>query len=83
MDTVYSLLAIALLWVLFLIVTRQADQATRTEEALATLDALLGEEKISQMGLADLYLKMYMERMGIDLKAEGYLRLEENRKREE
>jgi len=35
------------------------------------------------MDLADLDLKMYMERMGIDLKAEGNLRPEENRKREE
>ena len=81
MDSVYSILAIALLWVLFLFVTRQMDQATRTEEALASLDALLGDEKALPMDLADLEFKRYMERMGIDLKAEGRLRPEENRKR--
>ena len=83
MDTVYSLLAIALLWVLFLFVTRQTDQLTRTEEALASLDALLGDEKALPMDLADLDFKRYMERMGIDLKAEDRLRPEENRKRRE
>ncbi len=81
MDPIYSLLAIALLWVLFLFVTRQTDQATRTDEALASIDALLGDGNALPMDLADLDFKRHMERMGIDLKAEERLRPEENRKR--
>ena len=83
MDAVYSLLAIALLWVLFLFVTRQTDQATRTEEALASLDALLGDDNALPMDLTDLDFKRHMEMMGIDLKAEDRLRPEKNRKKRE
>ena len=82
MDAVYSILAIALLWFLFLIVTRQTGQATKAEEALATLDALLGEEKALPMDLAGLDFKAYMEKIGVDLK-EDYLKPEEHRKRKE
>jgi hypothetical protein len=82
MDAVYSILTIALLWFLFLIVTRQTGQATRAEEALATLDALLGEEKALPMDLAGPDFKAYMEKIGVDLK-EGYLKPEEGRKSKE
>ena len=77
MDTVYSILAIALLWFLFLIVTRQTEQATKAEEALASLDVLLGEEKALPMDLVGLDFKAYMEKIGVDLK-EDYLQPEEH-----
>ena len=83
MDAFYSLLAIALLWFLFLIVTRQTGQATKAEEALATLDAMLGEEKILPMGLAGPDFKAYIEKVGVDLKAEGHLKPREDRKSRE
>lgn len=83
MDAVYSLLAIALLWFLFLIVTQQTGQATKAEEALTSLDALLGEEKALAMGLAGLDFNAYMDKVGVDLKAEGYIKPEEHRKRKE
>jgi hypothetical protein len=83
MDAVYSILAIALLWFLFLIVTRQTGQATKAEEALATLDALLDEEKALPMDLADLDFQSFMEKVGVDLKAENNLKHGEDRKREE
>ncbi len=73
-------MAIALLWVLFLLVARKTDQATRTEEDLASLDALLMDEKAFPLDLADLDFKRFMERIGIDLKAEDRIRHEENRK---
>jgi len=82
MDAVYSILAIALLWFLFLIVTRQTGQATKTEEALATLDALLGEEKALPLDLTGLDFKAYMEKIGVDLK-DDYLKPKEHRKRKE
>jgi hypothetical protein len=83
MDAVYSILAIALLWFLFLIVTRQTGQATKAEEALASIDALLGEEKALPMDLAGIDFKAYMEKVGVDLKADGYIKTEEHRKRKE
>jgi hypothetical protein len=82
MDAVYSILAIALLWFLFLIVTQQTGQSTKAEEALASLDALLGEEKALPMDLVGLDFKAYMEKIGVDLK-EGYIKPEEHRQRKE
>ena len=83
MDAVYSLLAIALLWFLFLIVTRQTGQAMKEEEALAILDTMLGEERAIPMDLAGLDFKAYMEKVGVDLKADGCLNPEEDRKSKE